>query len=157
MCYAIPVLCMMPSLPFEMRFMCSAYHWTNSKLAIVSRVILPCQTQTITLLSLLSSNHHHQRYVSCYEHEMYHLCQYEYDTFSATCQYKKNQRACRLLHYRTHTVSRIKRSPISSATRGNQKLLQLGYKTLHTCCHFLTYSHATSMHIFNFCCQLFMP
>jgi len=27
----------------------------------------------------------------------------------------------------------------------------------HTWCHFLTYSHATSVHIFNFCCQLFMP
>jgi len=27
MCYAIPVLWMMP---FETRFMCSAYHWTNS-------------------------------------------------------------------------------------------------------------------------------
>ena len=45
-------------------------------------------------------------------------------------------------------------------TRGDQKVLQLGYKKLtlyHTCCHFLTYSHATSMHIVNFCFQLFMP
>ena len=88
-CYAISVLCMMPSLPFEMRFMCSAYHWTNSKLAIVSWVTMPCQTQTITLLSLLTSNHHHQQcYVSNYEHEMYHLYQYEYDISSATCKYK---------------------------------------------------------------------
>ena len=80
-----------PTLPFEMRFMCSAYHWTNSKLAIVSSVTMPCQTQTIGL-SLLSSNHHHldhhQHYVSFYEHEMYHLCQYEYDTSSANCKHK---------------------------------------------------------------------
>ena len=42
----------------------------------------------ITLLSLLSSNRHqYQQYVSCYEHEMYHLCQYESDTFSATCKH----------------------------------------------------------------------
>jgi len=71
----------------EMRFMCSAYHWTNNKLATVSKVIVPCQTQKITLLLLLSSNHHHRHYVSCYEHEMYHLCQYEYDTSSANCKH----------------------------------------------------------------------
>jgi len=39
-------------------------------------------------VSLLSSNHHqYQQYVSCYEHEMYHLCQYEYDTASANCKH----------------------------------------------------------------------
>jgi len=49
---------------------------------------VPCQTQTIILLSLLSSNHHrYQHYISCYEHEMYHLCQYESDTSSATCKH----------------------------------------------------------------------
>jgi len=45
-------------------------------------------------------------------------------------------------------------------TRGDQKLLELGYNKLtlyHTCCHFFTYSHATSMHIFDFCSQLVMP
>jgi len=84
MCYAIFVLWMPPSLPFETRFMCSAYHWTNSKLATVSWVTVPCQTQTISLLS----STHHQHYVSCYKNEMYHLYQYEYDTSSATCQYK---------------------------------------------------------------------
>ena len=50
---------------------------------------MPRQTQTITVLSLLPSNHHHhyQQYVSCYEYEMYHLCQYESDTASAACKY----------------------------------------------------------------------
>jgi len=48
---------------------------------------VPCQTETITLLSLLSSNHHrYQQYVSWYEYEMYHLCQYESDTSSANCK-----------------------------------------------------------------------
>jgi len=42
----------------------------------------------ITLLSLLSSNRHqYQHYASCYEHEMYHLCQHEYDTSSANCKH----------------------------------------------------------------------
>ena len=42
----------------------------------------------IILLSLLSSNHHqYERCVSCYEHEMYHLCQYESDTSSANCKH----------------------------------------------------------------------
>jgi len=67
---------------------CSAYHWTNCKLATVEWVTMPCQTQTITLISLLSSNHHHhQHYISCYEYEMYHLCQYESDTSSANCKH----------------------------------------------------------------------
>jgi len=49
---------------------------------------MPCQTKTITLVSLLASNHHHyQHYVSCYEREMYHLCQYESDTSSANCKH----------------------------------------------------------------------
>jgi len=49
---------------------------------------VPCQTQTITLLSLLSSNHHrYQQYASWYEYEMYHLCQYESDTSSANCKH----------------------------------------------------------------------
>jgi len=47
---------------------------------------MPCQTQTVSVLS--SNHHHHQHYVSCYEHEMYHLYQYEYDTSSANCKYK---------------------------------------------------------------------
>ena len=50
--------------------------------------------------------------------------------FFCNLQIQKHQHAWRLLHYRTHTVSRIKQSPISSATRGDQKVLQLGYKTL---------------------------
>jgi len=42
----------------------------------------------ITLLSLLSSNHHqYQHYVSWYEHEMYHLCQHKSDTSSANCKH----------------------------------------------------------------------
>ena len=40
------------------------------------------------VITLLSSNHHHyQHYVSCYEHEVYHLCKYEYDTSSANCKH----------------------------------------------------------------------
>ena len=44
------------------------------------------------VITLLSSNHHqYQHYVSCYEYEMkyemYHLCQYESDTSSATCKH----------------------------------------------------------------------
>jgi len=46
-------------------------------------------------------------------------------------------------------------------TRGDQKVLQLGYKKLAYymiyITHFLTYSHAISMHIFNLCSQLLMP
>jgi len=43
-------------------------------------------------------------------------------------------------------------------TRGDQKVSQLGYKKL-TCYAvvFLSYSHATSTHIFYFCSLLFMP
>jgi len=49
---------------------------------------VPRQTQTITVLSLLPSNlHRYQQYVSWYEYEMYHLCQYEYDTSSASCKH----------------------------------------------------------------------
>jgi len=82
------------------RFICSANHWINSKLAIVSRVTMPCQTHTITLLSLLTSNHHHhQHYVSCYEHGMYHLCQYEYDISSPNCKHN-NIITARLLQIR---------------------------------------------------------
>ena len=52
---------------------------------------MPCQTETITLVSLLSSNHHHyQHYVSCCEGEMYHLCQYDYHTSAATCKHNSN-------------------------------------------------------------------
>ena len=47
------------------------------------------------------------------------------------------------------------------ALRGDQKVLQLGYKTLtYYVTHaviFLTYSHATSTHIFIFCYRLFIP
>jgi len=49
---------------------------------------MPCQTQMITLLSTLSSNHHHYQHYVCYEYEMYHLCQYEYDIASANCKHK---------------------------------------------------------------------
>jgi len=90
------------------RFICSANHWTNSKLAIVSQVTMPCETQTITLLSLLTSNHHHhyQHYVSCYEHEMYHLCQYEYYISSPSCKHN-SMHTIKLASCHFHTQKRM--------------------------------------------------
>ena len=86
---------------------CSAYHWTNSKLATVSWVTMPCQTQTITLLLLEWSNHHHQQhYATCYKREMYHLCQYEDDTSSANCKHNNINTDALLpdsYHCRIHT------------------------------------------------------
>ena len=43
--------------------------------------------QFIVELTVREMSSHYQHYVSCYEHEMYHLCQYEYDTFSANCKH----------------------------------------------------------------------
>jgi len=74
-------------------FICSANRWANSKLAIVSRVN-NALSNTYDNTAITASNHHHQQhyvsYVSImyYEHEMYHLCQYEYDISSPN--YKHN-------------------------------------------------------------------
>ena len=44
--------------------------------------------QFIVELTVHEMSNHYRHYVSRYEHEMYHLCQYEYDTSSAN--YKHN-------------------------------------------------------------------
>jgi len=43
--------------------------------------------QFIVELTVHEMSNHYRHYVSRYEHEMYHLCQYDYDTSSANCKH----------------------------------------------------------------------